>query len=207
MSLAPSGEFLLSADEAHLQDMTRAGHVEDQVAIADQLFVTGALRIDADQQTGTKNQTAAYPKAAASWLPINGGATTVRLRGAVGESSTPLPLGLQLLELSDPAVAALSGTVLGIPPVKLERTTEFEGGVDIDGWAHCATLTLTGYSKTTSDAVIPVNLGVQLGGGTIVENAGRVRNTGAEASARFALVQSRLLTWDIAVNALVNRTN
>jgi hypothetical protein len=65
-------------------------------------------------------------------------------------------------------------------------------------------LELTAYAKTTHDALVNVNTGVDLGGYTYEENIGEVRNTGLEGSVTVGVVQTRSITWDVAVNASVN---
>jgi hypothetical protein len=65
-------------------------------------------------------------------------------------------------------------------------------------------LELTGYSKTTHDALVNVNTGADLGMYTYQENIGAVRNTGVEGSVTVGVVQTRSIAWDVAVNASVN---
>ena len=61
---------------------TLGGYGEEQIGFADRVFITGAVRIDAASGFGRAYATAVYPKASASWLVIDHGPTTVRVRGA-----------------------------------------------------------------------------------------------------------------------------
>jgi TonB-linked SusC/RagA family outer membrane protein len=192
---------------------TLGGYGEEELSVSDRLFLTGALRIDAGSGFGGAYSTAAYPKASVSWLAINQGATTVRVRGAFGESGVQ-PTNGAALQLYMPAEATIGGGGSGVtgsqliwpgnPTLQPERSAELEGGMDIGGWGDRVNLELTGYSKTTHNALVNVNLGGSFGGLTYQENIGEVRNTGIEGSATVGLVQRRSVTWNVTVNASVN---
>ena len=85
---------------------TLGGYGEEQLSLSDRLFLTGALRIDAASGFGGAYSIAAYPKASVSWLALNQGPTTVRVRGAFGESGVQ-PMNGAALQLYTPAVATL----------------------------------------------------------------------------------------------------
>ncbi len=190
---------------------TLGGYGEEQLSVADRLFLTGALRIDAGSGFGGAYATAAYPKASISWLALNEGRTTLRLRGAFGESGVQ-PLSGAAATLYAPNVAFLGGTNVGTYAfnwpgnvnLRPERSTEFEGGVDVGGWGNRVSLEVTGYAKTTRDALVNVNLGETVGNYLYQENIGKVRNTGLEGSLTVGVVQSRSLTWDVTANGSVN---
>ena len=192
---------------------TLGGYGEEELSVADRLFVTGALRIDAASGFGRDYATAAYPKASLSWLAIEGAATTVRVRGAFGEAGAQ-PSNGAALQLYTATVAAVGsgGSAVSVntinwpgnPNLQPERTTQFEGGLDVAGWANRINLALTGYSKTTQHALIDVNLGATLGNYTYQENVGEVRNTGVEGSVTVGVVRTHTVTWDFSVTGSVN---
>ncbi len=192
---------------------TLGGYGEEELSVADRLFVTGALRIDAASGFGGAYATAAYPKASVSWLALDGGRTTIRVRGAFGESGVQ-PMNGAALQLYGPIVAPVGsgGSSVpaslvswpGNPNLRPERSEEFEGGVDVGGWGNRVSLALTGYSKSTHDALVNVDLGGTLGDYTYQENIGEVRNTGLEGSLTVGVVESRSVTWEVGLNASVN---
>jgi hypothetical protein len=92
----------------------------------------------------------------------------------------------------------------GNPNLRPERTVELEGGADISAWRNRVSVELTGYSKTTHDALVNEVLGWDANQYIYQQNIGAVRNTGAEASATIGLLQSRALLWDVTVNVSVN---
>ncbi len=190
---------------------TLGGYGEEELSLADRLFLTGALRVDAGSGFGGAYATAVYPKASASWLAIDQGPTTLRVRGAFGESGVQ-PVNGAATTLYTPTVSYLGGTNVttyafnwpGNARLKPERSVEFEGGMDLGAWGNRLSVEVTGYSKSTHDALVNVNLRGSLCCSIYQENIGNVRNTGVEASATVGVIQSQLLTWDVAVNASVN---
>ncbi len=190
---------------------TLGGYGEEQLGLWDQLFLTGALRVDAGSGFGQRYNVAAYPKASASWLVLSSGPTTLRLRGAFGESGVqPLSGAAQRLYTPIPvwsdgaSVAGNSITWPGNPRLRPERTAELEGGADVGLWNSRVTLELTGYTKTTHDALVNQALGWDLSGYTYQFNVGEVRNTGLEGLLSATLIQTRDITWVMALNASTN---
>ncbi len=190
---------------------TLGGYGEEELSVADRLFLTGALRIDAGSSFGQAYATAAYPKASVSWLALDREGTTLRVRGAFGESGVqPLngaALRLYALQpgyLGGGTVSTSTLNWLGNPALRPERSAEFEGGVDLTGWTNRVSLEFTGYSKTTRDALVNVNLGGSTCCYTYQQNIGKVRNTGLEGSVTVVAVQSRVLTWNLTANGSVN---
>ncbi len=190
---------------------TLGGYGEEEVGVADRLFLTGALRVDAGSGFGHAYTTAVYPKASVSWLALNGGSTTIRLRGAFGESGIQPPNGAAL-QLYAPTLAIANGVPANAitfsnvanPNLRPERSAEYEGGADVELWQNRASVEVTGYSKTTHDALVTTGTGWELGGYPYAENVGQVRNVGAEAAITASVIRGRQLTWDISVNASVN---
>ncbi len=191
---------------------TLGGYGEEQLAVADRLFLTGALRIDAGSGFGRNYSTAAYPKASASWLLLADGPTTLRLRGAFGESGVQPPNGAALALYgattdwsSTGAVSAASIANIQNQLLHPERSVEYEGGLDFGMWHNRASVELTAYSKTTRDALVTVGTGWDAGGFPYTENVGTVRNVGVEGGLTATVLQSGALTWDVTLNGSVNR--
>ncbi len=211
-NLTLNGATGVTVTQPASRQATLGGYGEEQLSIANRLFLTGALRIDAASGFGSAYAETAYPKAGVSWLAIDQGPTTLRVRGAFGESGVQ-PTNGAALQLYAPAVtysggASVTGYALSWPGnqnLRPERSAEFEGGVDVGGWGNRMSLELTAYSKTTHDALINVNVAGSLCCFTYQENIGEVRNAGLEGSATVGVVRSRSVTWDVAVNGSVNR--
>jgi TonB-linked SusC/RagA family outer membrane protein len=200
-----------SVNQLGARSATLGGYGEEQLQVADRLFVTGALRVDAASGFGYSYQTATYPKLSASWLAVQQGQTTVRLRGAFGAAGVAPYNGLAL-QLYNPVVVAATGGLAtavqlqqpGNPNLKPEYTEEWEGGVDIGLWGNRMSIELSAYSKTTQDALYSEALGWDLGGAPYEINIGEIRNRGLEGQITVIPVQSGPLIWTATVNASVN---
>ena len=172
--------------------------------------MTGALRIDAGSGFGGAYAVAAYPKASVRARTSIARRRASR-RAAFGESGVQ-PSNGAAIELFTPTQApgiggAISGfgvTTPGNPNLEPERSEEYEGGLDVGLWGNRATLELTGYSKTTHDALFDQTLGFDLGGLPYQVNLGEVRNSGIEATVTAAVLQSRDVAWNLSLNASVN---
>ncbi len=190
---------------------TLGGYGEEQIRFADRLFVTGALRVDAGSGFGHSYSTAVYPKGSVSWLAVNSGSTTLRFRGAFGASGVQPPNGAAL-QLYTPSVVwnnggpASSNTIANVQNEFLqpERSVEYEGGFDAGLWQNRMSIELTGYSKTTRNALVSAGTGWDAGGFPYTENVGEVRNAGVEGVVTAAVVRGRALSWDLTLNASLN---
>ncbi len=193
------------------REATLGGYGEEQVSLADRLFLTGALRVDAASGFGRNYSTAAYPKASASWVALNRAGTTVRVRGAYGESGVQPRNGAafqlyasQVKWLNGGAMSVYELTAPGNLILQPERSAELEGGIDIGLWANRLSMEVTGYSKATRNALVDVSAGWNVGNFTYEENIGQVRNTGVEGTVNATVLHARHLTWDLSLNAAVN---
>jgi TonB-linked SusC/RagA family outer membrane protein len=190
---------------------TLGGYDEEQFSLNDRFFLTGALRIDAGSGFGYSYHTAAYPKVSASWLAVQNSETSVRLRTAFGEAGVQ-PYNGASLQLYQPTVVYLNGgnvTALemyapGNPNLQPERSQELEGGMDLGFLESRVSLDVTGYLKTTQNALYDQPLGFDLNSATIEENIGEVTNSGLEATITASLVQTHSFAWGLTLNTAYN---
>jgi outer membrane receptor protein involved in Fe transport len=191
---------------------TLGGYAEEQLQVAERVFLTGALRVDAASGFGQSYQATTYPKVSASWLALQNGLTSVRLRGAFGASGVAPYNGLAL-QLYTPTIVATStgGNASAVqlqqpgnPQLKPERTAEWEGGADLSFFGNRLGLELTGYTKTTQDALYDETLGWDVNSYPYEVNIGEISNSGAEAQVTAVPVLSRALAWTVTMSASVN---
>jgi len=190
------------------EQATLGGYVEEQIAFADRLFLTGALRLDAGSGFGSAINSALYPKASISWLALQHSGSSVRLRSAFGESGVQ-PFNGAALQLYTPGVAWQDGGPVSVfraktpgnPALKPERSRELEVGADMGFWSNRVSLEFTQFWKTTEDALINENVGWDLGNLGYEANLGEVQNRGLEATLNATLMQSRSFAWDVTLNA------
>lgn len=192
---------------------TVGGYLEERLAFADQLFLTGALRLDGASGFGHDYHTTAYPKASLSWLAWDNGTSNVRLRSAFGASGiqpqngAAYPLYLSTVVFGgagDVPSAQLSSP--GNPNLKPERSQEFEFGMDVGLWSDRVNLELTQYVKHTTDALVTEALGGTFGPSYAVQqNIGTVRNTGFEGTLQARLLDGERFGWNVTINASSNQ--
>jgi TonB-dependent SusC/RagA subfamily outer membrane receptor len=207
-----AGAFKFVA-ESLLETKTLGKYVEQQFSLDDRLFVTGAVRWDANSAFGAEARTATYPKVGASWVAIEGKRGTlndVRLRAAYGASGVQ-PRPTDALTFDSPVTASVfglpstPGAILGQyadSKLKPERSHEIEGGMDLGLFDNRVVVDLTLFDKTTKDALVARNLPLSLGAtATRLENVGTVNNKGIEVSINARPVQGRNFSWDLGIQA------
>jgi TonB-linked SusC/RagA family outer membrane protein len=210
-NLSLDGATTPLVNQVGIRQATLGGYGEEQLGFDERLFLTGAVRVDGASGFGRDYSVAIYPKASVSWLAISGDATTLRLRGAFGESGVQ-PTSGAALQLFQTGQGYIGGTTVSVnnlswpgnPNLRPERSEEFEGGFDLGAWGSRLSLEFTGYSKTTRDALVNVSLGESLNNALYEENIGEVRNAGLEGTLSAMLVDSRSVSWNITLNASVN---
>lgn len=211
------------------QIVTIGYYLQQQVSWSDLLFVTAAIRADDNSAFGQPFQLAYYPSISASWVIgdepwFHKSATfsSLRLRTAYGWSGQrpqfqEAQTYLNAVPYHVPGfgeVGGLSYGNFGNPDLKPELSKELEGGVDAGFWHDRIQLQLTGYMKTTTDALISVLNPVSVGGvttgssaGTTTRfvNIGQVDNRGIEALLTSTLIDSRNARLDFTVNWSMNK--
>jgi TonB-linked SusC/RagA family outer membrane protein len=202
-----------AADEASSESRTIGGYIEENIAIRDRLFITGAIRSDRNSAFGTNFKTVLYPKLAASWVVPQDMADQLRLRLAYGASGVQ-PGNLDgvayysatagRLESGDTPAVVFS--TLGNRNLKPERSTELEMGVDGTFWNNRLATELTYYNKVSKDALINKTLPPSLGTGATsrLENLGQVHNSGFELLVNAQLLAHEKFGWDVSINGSHN---
>jgi hypothetical protein len=197
-----------------IRQATLGGYAEEQIGLWERLFLTGAVRIDDGSAFGQAYTSVVYPKASVSWLALNGGATTVRLRGAYGASGIQPPVGASK-ELVTPVATYVNGTsqpgagFINAPNANLqpERSNEYEAGVDVSVLHGRINVGFTGYEKWTNNALVGTGTGWELGSINSFENIGEVSNTGFETTISATLLENRATRWDVSFNGSINHNN
>jgi len=173
------------------------------IAWNDRRFFEVGLRHDVlDRIFTLENPT--YPFTSISWdighesfFPGGRAVSSLRIRGAYGESGDSRGYDVALF-LAPVVPPSTEPTTTSWP---VERTREFEGGVDVGFLDDRIVVNATLFTKRTSDGLLeapapPSNSGVVY---TTISTAGEWRNSGAEVAMRARLVDAARVRADLAL--------
>ncbi|MEO7647225.1 MAG: SusC/RagA family TonB-linked outer membrane protein [Gemmatimonadaceae bacterium] len=196
-----------AVNEAYTDLKTVGGFGRQELAIADRLFVSASVR--ADNNSGLVRDVtglAFYPSANASWVvsrepffPRIGLLNQLRLRGGWGQAGqrpgygdAETFFGSRTVQLGGAEIPALILTSTGNPNLKVERTTEFEGGFDAGFFDNRISTEFTAFTRRSKDALVRRNLAPSSGlSGSVFQNLGSVKNWGTEVG-----VNAQIFTGD-----------
>jgi TonB-linked SusC/RagA family outer membrane protein len=214
---------LFEVDEDNTDVITVGGFFQQQFSFNDRIYFSGALRADDNSAFGEDFGLIFYPSASASWVvseegffPANEVLTSLRLRGAVGQSGQR-PAFRQAVTFFSPAAAATPtgdepGVVIGGTgnvDLEPERTRELEIGADAGLWNDRLQAEFTYFNRKTSDAllqrVLPPSLGQTnpLTGATSglrFENIGELTNEGVELALDARVIDTDPVKWNVRVS-------
>lgn len=203
-------------------------YVQEELALRDRLFLTGAVRTDQNSAFGTQFQRVYYPKASLSWLLSDepffrhpAFVNEFRLRAAYGASGVQpgATTALQTFGALSANVAVnssgaatgadtpgLVADALGNPNLRPERSSEFEGGFDAQFFGSRVGFEFTYYNKSTKDALIaqPIAASAAPSALTVTRNLGSVANHGIEMQLNTRILDTRLIAWDLTVGGSHN---
>jgi hypothetical protein len=178
--------------------------------------ISTGLRLDGSSSFGQKVHLPAFPKLGISWLiseepffPFKNFFDVFRVRAAYGRAGVwPGPADqLRLYTTMRPwwdggLEDAAELRTIGNSHLRPERSTEMEGGFDVDMLHDRLSVGVTGYRKMRYDAItsVPVALSVYGSGVSQLENIGVIRNTGLELSVTTQLVRTDPFTWSTSFN-------
>jgi len=189
--------------------------------VADRLFLTGALRLDASSSFGEGERWQLFPKVSSSYVvseesfwqdsPLASIVPSFKLRAALGFSG-----GLTSIN-SFERFTPYSPTTFGnnpalIPPfelgavdVKPERQREFELGADASLLEDRLAVEFTYYNQRTTDLLLDRNLAPTSGFSSRLGNIGTLDNAGIEILLRAIPVARPDVRWTSTVTFARNR--
>ena len=199
------------------------------VDIANQLYLTGAIRNDGSSTFGEDNQRAWFPKASAAWtftsyLPQQRWVTYGKLRAAYGEAGVePLAYLTSNLYTGTVLLAGISqGTGLspsqggfgglysaitkGAEDLKPERTKETEIGFDVGLLRDKADFSFTWYDGISQDVIFLTPLSPSSGYYRQAQNAAKLQNRGLEMSLNLRPITRTNYGWDVGLNWAQNKS-
>lgn len=215
---ATTREF--AVDQGFSDERTVSGFAREELAFSDKLFLTGSVR--ADNNSGLASGLAYFPQVNASYLiskePFFSRVPTLsqlRLRAGVGQAglrpgynSAVTQFGASPVQVGGAEVAALTLQRTGNRNLKLERTTEFEGGVDAGFFNDRVSAQYTAFRRTSKDALISVNLPPSAGlTGSVFQNLGAISNRGQEFGLNAIVLDRSNFRFEGRVTATILHNN
>ncbi|HZS62550.1 MAG TPA: SusC/RagA family TonB-linked outer membrane protein [Gemmatimonadaceae bacterium] len=212
------------ATESDTDIVTFGGLGSQEFAWRDKMFLTAAIRADESSAFGKPNDLIWYPDFSASWVigeepwfPKVPGMSSLRLRGAYGESGQR-PSFLQAQTFRSPVGQSRQGidegglTIggFGFSSLKPEISREIEGGLDAGFFKDRVNVNFTVYNKTTSDALIQVQEAPDVCGNNVVglcqlfQNLGTVNNNGFELGISGVVIDTKPFRFDMTINGSEN---
>ena len=212
---ATTSQFAVTETHTDLKTVGIFGRQE--LSFADRFFLSGSIR--ADNNSGLVREVSGlsyYPAVNASWvisresffpsrLPIS----QLRVRAGWGQAGQrpgfgqgDTFFGARVLQSGGAELPALVLTNTGNPRLKVERTTEFEGGFDA-GFLHDRISTeFTAFTRRAKDALIARNLAPSAGlAPTVFQNLGSIKNWGTELGLNANVLSSRPVSFDAHLTA------
>ncbi|MHB1310804.1 MAG: SusC/RagA family TonB-linked outer membrane protein [Gemmatimonadaceae bacterium] len=218
---ATTSQFAIT--ESHTDERTVGLFGREELAYADRLFLAGSVR--ADNNSGLSRDISGlsyYPSMNASWIiskeaffPRTDLVNELRLRAAIGQAGQRPGFGAgetfyatSVAQIGTNEVPALILSNTGNPNLKVERTTEVEGGFDARFWGDKVMAEYTMFSRKSKDALVSRALPPSAGlTANVFQNLGSVRNWGHELGLGFTIVSRAnvQLNAHVAATILHNR--
>lgn len=203
-----------SVGETNSEVITIGGYVEQRLAWADRLFLTGALRADDNSAFGQGADLVYYPAASVSWVlseegffPRTSWLDQLRLRAAYGRSGQR-PGFRQADTFFDPVSVRVGGadvpaiTIGGTGNTELrpEISSEVEAGFETGLLGGRVGLEFNLFNRVTRDALVSRPLAPSLGvSASQFANLARVTNRGTEALVNATVFNTRPAKLDATV--------
>ena len=192
-------------------------YIQQNFKFKNQLFITGAVRMDGSSIFGEDQRNQVYLKGSASyvisesdfWEPLAGFWDLAKLRIAYGESGNLTGIGAysRFNAYSTNSfvgrTALFSSTTLANETVKPERQKELEIGADFSFLNNRIGLQFNWYEKNVEDLLINRVIAPTTGFSSLLDNFGSLENKGIEFVLTGNPVRKRDFTWNIT--AIYNR--
>lgn len=187
----------------------------------DRYLVTATIRRDGSSKFQGKNKWSNFPSFSVGWKLNNERFiqnlnlfSHLKLRAGWGVTGNQAIAPYSTLGLLNPAIYSYgTGTVyqgytLGNPAnpnVKWETSAQTNIGLEMGFFGDRLNITAEYYHKNTRDLLLFSRVPVYDGGGTFLQNIGKVRNKGFELLVEATPVSGNGLTWNTSVNLSVNK--
>jgi len=199
----------------HVENNTLGFFVQEQVALNDRIFLTGALRGDDNSAFGREFDFVLYPKLSATWVVSEESfwgldwVDALKLRAAYGQSGQQ-PGFFDAVRTYNPVTGgngrpAATPSVFGNDSLGPEVGKEIEVGFEAGLFNSRLGVDFTYYNTRTYDAILSQSLAPSSGfPGSVYVNAGSIQNQGIELQLNAIALESENLGIDFTLNLSTN---
>jgi len=187
--------------------------VQQNFKFRNQLFITGALRVDGSSVFGENQRNQTYGKLSGSYvisgtdywnkLGISKWMNLFKVRAAYGESGNLTGIGAYDRFNTYTSTSYVGRTSLGSssglanPNVGPERQAEFEFGTDMGFLDNRISLSVNVYNKKVSNLLITRQIAPTNGFSTLLDNFGSLENKGFEVMLTAMPISKKDFSWTI----------
>ncbi|HEU4749085.1 MAG TPA: SusC/RagA family TonB-linked outer membrane protein [Gemmatimonadaceae bacterium] len=209
-----------TATQSKSELRTVGWYVEERLALADRLFLTGGINWDASSAFGADQRVQMFPRLGLSYVldreswwqdRIGGIFSSFRLRAAYGETGGQPPgLYSRFANYNNVSFSGKPGLVssltAGNPGLKPERQREYEGGFDAGFLNDRAQVEFSYYDKKTTDLVLSIPLPPSSGFSQQFQNIGSLSNKGVELALNTVNITNPGFSWRSRFTYSANRS-
>lgn len=206
-----------TSDEVYYEVVNYGVYAQTNIGYQNKVFVDLGLRGDGNSAFGQSIGIQYYPKVGFSYIPsveewfINSlpWITSAKLRGNFGVAGNfPTPF-MNLRTVSFPGYIGEQAASFGTPGVDLrpEKTSTYEGGIDLAILKERITLSVGLYHSITNDALFNAPAAPSSGESNTFRNIGKILNRGWEISTNITPIKTATnsLTINFSLNTLNNK--
>jgi TonB-linked SusC/RagA family outer membrane protein len=194
-------------------------YLQQEFGWRDQLFLTGAARVDNNSAFGNDIKWVKYPKASLSWVVsenetikqrLPDWVSNLRLRGAYGGTGQQPDYNTALRTLAPVAgpnsQATLTPSTFGNLNLKPERVYGTELGFESGMFSDRFGIDFTYYRDVSKDAILSRQVAPSTGFGASTQffNAGEIDKSGVEVGLKAQLISRRAYDWQSGFNISTN---
>ncbi len=213
-----SAGTIIFQDEYSSERNIQGAFLQQSFDINDQIFLTGAIRLDEASSFGANDRLQFYPKFSGAYLlselpslAANPKINLIKLRASYGQSGnlTALSAYERFSTYSPSPFNGVTGLIpstrQGNPDIKPERQKELELGADMGFFDNRLGLEFSYYNVHVSDLLLLRTLAPSTSFQTRLENVGEMTNRGFEFLLKAVPVQRESVTWISSMNFGSNR--
>lgn len=218
--LAPVGELVTAgsvfgASQSEVQLRTLGFYGQQEISIADRLFLTGAVRYDASSTFAPSERWQVFPKFSASYVALSersGALNSLRLRSAIGWAGSQPGIAnaySQFITYTQLPFAGRPGFVndvtYGNPNLRNERAREFEVGAEAGVLGGRVGVEATYYDRLVEDLLFFRPLATSTGFSRQFSPIGTMSNKGVELLVRTTNVDRKNFSWQTTATYTKNK--